>query len=82
MMEPTKKKKPAKKNNDVKQRIEFATKQLESNNIEFVLKNAVTGHFHCRKKSDDTLVQFYAGTGTIMGHDESGIHNLITLLVA
>ena len=61
-------------------RIAYAIKQLEENNIEYVLKNAVTGHFHCRRKSDDALIQFFAGTGKIMGRDDvRGIHALIDI---
>ena len=61
-------------------RIAYAIQQLEANNIEYVLKNSVTGHFHCRRKSDDTLIQFYAGTGKIMGRDDvRGIHALIKI---
>lgn len=49
----------------------------DRNNIEYVLKNDATGHFHCRRKSDDALVQFWAGTGKILGYTQRGIHNLI-----
>lgn len=58
-------------------RIEYAIRQLEAHNIEYVLKNDATGHFHCRRKSDDALVQFWAGTGKILGYTQRGIHNLI-----
>lgn len=62
-------------------RIEYAIKQFKDNNIEYELKNAETGHFHCRRKSDDKLFQFYAGTGKIQGYDHiRGIHALIKLL--
>lgn len=62
-------------------RIEYAIKQFEEHNIEYVLKNAQTGHFHCRRKSDDKLFQFYAGTGKIQGFNNvRGIHNLIKML--
>lgn len=62
-------------------RIEYAIKQFEAHNIEYVLKNAQTGHFHCRRKSDDKLFQFYAGTGKIQGFNNvRGIHNLIKIL--
>lgn len=63
------------------ERIEYAIRQLEANNIEYVVKNASNGHFHCRRKSDDTLVQFWAGTGKILGYGNlRGIHALIDLL--
>ena len=42
---------------------------FEKHNIEYDLKNETTGHFHCHRKSDDKLFQFYAGTGKIMGYD-------------
>lgn len=62
-------------------RIAYAKKQFEKNNIEYVLKNEQTGHFHCRRKSDDKLFQFYAGTGKIVGVDDvRGIHSIIKLL--
>lgn len=65
---------------DTPNRIEFAKRQFESNNIEFILKNKVTGHFHCFRKSDNKLFQFYAGTGKIVGESERGIHALIKIL--
>lgn len=66
------------KNSD---RISFAIKQFEKHDIEYTLKNEQTGHFHCRRKSDDKLFQFWAGTGKILGYDRlRGIHSLIRLL--
>lgn len=60
------------------ERIKYAIQQLEAHNIEYSLKNAAIGHFHCRRKSDDALIQFWAGTGKIMGYSNlRGIHNLI-----
>ena len=65
----------------MKDRIDYAIKQFESHGIEYSLKNEQTGHFHCRRKSDDKLFQFYAGTGKILGNDsERGIHALIKIL--
>jgi hypothetical protein len=65
----------------MKDRIDYAIKQFESHGIEYSLKNEQTGHFHCRRKSDDKLFQFYAGTGKILGNDsERGIHVLIKIL--
>ena len=62
-------------------RIRYAIEQFEKHNIEYVLKNEQTGHFHCRRKSDDKLFQFYAGTGKIMGFENKrGIHILIKML--
>lgn len=62
-------------------RIQYAIKQFEQHNIEYILKNETTGHFHCRRKSDDQLFQFWAGTGKIMGQEHKrGIHALIKLL--
>lgn len=64
------------------ERIAYAIKQFELNNIEFTLKNEQSGHFHCRRKSDDRLFQFWAGTGKILNYDHlRGIHALIKLLV-
>lgn len=62
-------------------RIVYAIKQFEANGIEYTLKNAQTGHFHCRRKSDDKLFQFYASTGKIQGYANArGIHALIKML--
>lgn len=61
-------------------RIDFAIKQFEKNNIEYSLKNEQIGHFHCYRKSDDKLFQFWAGTGKILGSEKRGIHNLIKIL--
>lgn len=62
-------------------RISYAIKQFEEHSIEYVLKNEQTGHFHCRRKSDDKLFQFYAGTGKIQGCTSArGIHALISIL--
>lgn len=61
-------------------RVNYAIKQLEAHNIEYILKNPTTGHFHCYRKTDDALIQFYAGTGKIQGRsDVKGIHNLIKI---
>lgn len=63
-------------------RIRYAIAQFEAHNIEFSLKNDETGHFHCRRRSDDKLFQFWVGTGKIMGYDRvRGIHALINLLL-
>ena len=48
-------------------RIAYAIQQFEAHGIEYQLKNEQTGHFHCWRKSDDKLFQFYAGTGKIQG---------------
>lgn len=62
-------------------RISYAIQQFEAHGIEYALKNPQTGHFHCRRKSDDKLFQFYAGTGKIQGCDRArGIHALIKIL--
>lgn len=62
-------------------RIAYAIQQFEAHGIEYQLKNEQTGHFHCWRKSDDKLFQFYAGTGKIQGYSNiRGIHNLIGLL--
>ena len=62
-------------------RIQYAIEQFEKLRIEYYLKNEQTGHFHCHRKSDDKLFQFYAGTGKIMGYENArGIHALIKIL--
>jgi len=76
----TKQKKESGNGSPMQERVKFATEQLIKHDIEFSLKNEQSGHFHCRRKSDDKLMQFWAGTGKIMGYDERGIHNLIQML--
>ena len=62
-------------------RIQYAIELFEINDIEYSLKNEPTGHFHCRRASDNKLFQFYAGTGKIVGYEHKrGIHALIGLL--
>ena len=62
-------------------RIAYAIQQFERHGIEYQLKNEQTGHFHCWRKSDDKLFQFYAGTGKIQGFTQvRGIHSLIQML--
>ncbi len=65
---------------NLSQRIEYAIKQFESNNIEYQLVNKSNGQFHCWRKSDDKLFQFYASTGKIVGEDLRGVHNLVRIL--
>ncbi len=62
-------------------RISYTIEMLQSHNVEYQLKNEVTGHFHCYRKSDGKLFQFYANTGKIVGvTDAKGIHALINIL--
>jgi hypothetical protein len=62
-------------------RIAYAIQQFEAHEIKYQLKNEQTGHFHCWRKADDKLFQFYAGTGKIQGVvNARGIRNLIKLL--
>lgn len=67
---------------DNSRRISFAIEQFKKNNIQYVLKNEQTGHFHCWRKSDDRLFQFYAGTGKIVGVvNARGIAALVDILL-
>ncbi len=62
-------------------RIAYAEQLFKTLGIEYQLKNESTGHFHCWRKSDGKLFQFYAGTGKIQGYtDRRGIHALEKLL--
>lgn len=64
-------------------RIAYAIEQFQANGIEHKLKSPEIGHFHCWRKSDHKLFQFYAGTGKIQGLEKQrGIHSLIRLLTA
>lgn len=66
---------------DNPRRIQYAIKMFETNGIRYELKNAQIGHFHCWRKSDNKLFQFYAGTGKIQGEEyRRGIACLIHLL--
>ena len=62
-------------------RIEYAIQQFEKNGIRYELKNRGIGHFHCWRKSDGKLYQFWAGTGKILGYRNRGIHLLIRELL-
>lgn len=62
-------------------RIEYAIQQFEKNDIEYQLLNASNGHFHCWRKCDGKLYQFWAGTGKILGYRNRGIHLLIRELL-
>ena len=61
-------------------RIAFAIKMFEKYDIDFSLKNQATGHFHCYRKSDGKLFQFWTGTGKILERNERGIHSLLNIL--
>ena len=61
-------------------RIAYAAKMLEQRSIKYELKNQNTGHFHCRRKSDNQLIQFWAGTGKIMGYQNArGLKALLSI---
>lgn len=62
-------------------RIEYAIKEFEKNGIRYELKNDSIGHFHCWRKSDGRLYQFWAGTGKILGYRNRGIKLLIKELL-
>lgn len=63
-------------------RIQYAIFLFEKNGIEYRLLNESIGHFHCWRKSDRKLFQFWAGTGKIFGNENArGIHVLIKMLL-
>lgn len=68
-----------------KKKLEKIKKELEANNISYVLKNENTGHFHTRRKFDNQLIEFYAFTGkiSIVGKIQNarGIKALIQILL-
>lgn len=61
-------------------RIDFAIKQFEINNIEYRVKNPAIGHIHAWDRRGN-LQQFWAGTGKILGSELRGIHNFIKILI-
>nr|WP_024835483.1 hypothetical protein [Clostridium sp. 12(A)] len=64
------------------ERIEYCIKQFEDNGIEYNLLNKEIGHFHCHRKSDGKLYQFWAGTGKIRGLESvRGIKELMRILL-
>lgn len=62
-------------------RIDYAIRQFEKNNIEYRLLNPSNGHFHCWRKVDGKLFQYWAGTGKILGYRNRGIHLLMRELL-
>ena len=64
------------------ERVDYAIEQFNKHGISYSLKNPTSGHFHCRRKSDGKLFQFYASTGKIVGQPDHkrGIHCLIKIL--
>lgn len=66
---------------DNPRRIEYAIKQFKNHGIKYELKDKTIGHFHCYRKSDNMLFQFYASTGKIKGIERvRGIYSLIKML--
>lgn len=63
-------------------RLQFAIDQLEKHNLKYNVKNVDTCHLHTWRKSDNELIQFWAGTGKIQGYEVRGIDNLIKILLA
>lgn len=65
--------------------IQKIEKELQNNEINYVLKNEGTGHFHTRRKFDNQLIEFYAYTGkiSIVGKIQNarGIKALIKILL-
>lgn len=47
------------------ERVEYAIKRFEEENIKYILKNKSIGHFHLRD-SQNNLFQFWASTGKIL----------------
>lgn len=62
-------------------RIDYAIEQFEKNGIRYELKNETIGHFHCWRKSDNRLYQFWASTGKILGYRNRGINLLVRELL-
>lgn len=62
-------------------RIQYAIEQFEKHGIKYRLLNGAVGHFHCWRKSDDRLFQFWAGTGKILGYRNRGIRLLVRELL-
>ena len=62
-------------------RIEYTKGILNEHKIEYAVVNFETQQFHCFRKSDDKMIEYFAGTGTIKGFpDKKGIHNLVAIL--
>lgn len=61
-------------------RVDYAISLFEKHGIKYELKNPGIGHFHCWRKSDGKLFEFWAGTGKIKGFNNRGIHFLINQL--
>lgn len=62
---------------EVKDSKSDVSKVFEKNGIKYDLKNESTGHFHCFRKSDGKLFQFWSSTGKILGYEEKGVEFLV-----
>lgn len=60
-------------------RLIYAIKKLEENGFDCIVKNESTGHIHSRSKNG-YLMQFWCGTGKILGKSVRGIDNFIKCL--
>jgi len=66
--------------NNMENNIEAVSDLLRNHEIIFEIKNPDIGHFHCWAKNGCQLIQFWAGTGKILGRQERGVHNLLKIL--
>lgn len=63
------------------ERIHRAELIFMGHGIKYRLLNPQTGHFHCWRKSDGKLFQYYASTGKIQGHNRArGIDAMVKIL--
>ena len=63
------------------ERMAFAIEQLELNNIDYEIVDESRSLIHCKRKSDNQVIRFYANTGFIVGYaDFKGLRSLIKLL--
>ena len=72
-------KKLTKKSNKISMKNAEVISLCEELGCSYSLKNDSIGHFHIYARSGE-FVQYWSGTGTILGYNEKGIDNLRILI--
>ena len=68
------------KKKEIQECIDEAIVAFEEHGIESILRNPRNAHFHCFRKRDLALFEYYASTGTITGQKVKGLRALLNIL--